>query len=69
MYALKQYLGGNSYMHRTKPYPAGMTCAAAYKTYSKSPLNMYYEHTFLHLIPIKFGFALYGDKKSNRLRE
>ena len=60
MYALKQYFRGNSYRHRTKPSPAEMTCAAAYKVYSKSPVNRYYEHPFLHLLQSKLGFALYG---------
>ena len=48
MYALKQYHGGNSYKHRTKPFPAEKACAAAYKVYSKSPLNTYIQHTFLN---------------------
>jgi hypothetical protein len=35
------YKWGNSYMHRTKPFPTEKACAAAYKVFSKSPKKLY----------------------------
>jgi adenylate cyclase len=44
MYALKIFLGGNYYKHRTKPFPAEKACAAAYKVFPQAPKLLYWAY-------------------------